>query len=104
MLWLAFAAILATPVLLGVIPGSDATAARRLIIRCGVVGLILGFLLGLCLVVASLHVPLRSGLLLPTAWGAGLGVSVGVLSVAVRREVARFRTQRSDRDLRSNDR
>ena len=104
MLWLVFAAILATPVLLGLMPGSDATAARRLIVRCGVAGLILGFLLGLFLVMASLHIPLGSGLLEPTAWGAGFGVSVGVLSVAVRRTLARFGTRPSDRDLRSNDR
>ena len=104
MLWLAFAAILATPVLLGLIPGSDATAARQLVVRCGVAGLVLGFLLGLFLAVVSLHIPLRSGLLLPTIWGAGFGVAVGVLIVAVRRVVARQRTQRSHRDLRSNDR
>ena len=99
MLWLAFAAILATPVLLGILPGSDPKAAGRLIIRCVLAGLILGFLASLSLAVASPDGPLRSGLVLPPAWGTAVGFSIGVLGIALRRAFAKWRPR--DRDLRS---
>ena len=104
MLWLAFAAILATPVLLGILPGSDPKAAGRLIIRCVLAGLILGCLASVLLAVASSDVPLGSGLLFPPAWGTAVGFSIGVMGIALRRAFVRWRPRDSDRDLRSNDR
>jgi hypothetical protein len=92
MLWFLFALVLALPVLLGLVPGTDAAAARRVVLRCTLAGLSLGLLAAAWLVVGAAEAPSpRDHLLPPVVCGALAGAGIGLLGVAIRRGRARRR-------------
>jgi hypothetical protein len=92
MLWIVLALILALPVLLGLVPGTDATGAQRLVLRCSLAGGAVGLLASGLLVIASPHIPLGANLAFPVLWGAIIGAGIGLLGIVVRRFVAGWRT------------
>jgi hypothetical protein len=91
MLWI-LVLILALPVLLGLVPGTDATDARRLVIRCSLAGGAVGLLSSALLVFVSAPVPLGATLALPAVWGAFMGAGIGLLGIVVRRFLIGRRT------------
>jgi len=79
MLWIILLLILALPVLLGMLPGSNSEHARRLLLRCIGAGALAGVLLALMLLLASAHVPFGTNLLFPVIGGAAAGAMLGLL-------------------------
>ena len=104
MLVLVLAAFLAVPVLLGLVPTADSTAARRRLIWCALAGLVLGLLASAFVLIGARDVPFGSRMLLPPLWGALLGVGLGVAGALLQRVIAARRGRGHDHDLRPNDR
>ena len=92
MLWFLLALLLAVPVLLGLVPGTDAIAARRLLLRCCIAGAAVGLLASVYLVVAYPHMSRGASVALPVLQGAFAGAGVGLLGLVVRRFLAGRRT------------
>jgi hypothetical protein len=85
MIWL----LLALPVLLGLVRGADAAAARTLVLRCAAAGAVVGAILGVLLVTGTSHIPLGRGFVLPSLWGTIFGAFLGLVGVVVHRVRAR---------------
>jgi hypothetical protein len=84
MLWILIL-ILALPVLLGLVPGTDATDARRLVLRCSLAGGAVGLLASGFLAFALEPIPLGATLALPVVQGALMGAGIGLLGLVIRR-------------------
>ena len=104
MLFFLLAALLAVPVLLGLVPAADSTAARRRLIRCALAGLMLGLLASAFILIGTRNVSSGWTLLLPPLWGALFGVGLGIAGALLQRVVAARRGQGQDHDQRPNDR
>ena len=104
MLYFLLAALLAAPVLLGLVPAADSTAARRRLIWCALAGLVLGLLASVVILIGADDVPFGLTMLLPPLWGALLGVGLGIAGALLQRVVAARRRRGHDHDLRPNDR
>jgi hypothetical protein len=92
MLWIILALLLALPVLLGLVPGSDATGAQRLVVRCCIAGGFVGLLGGAFILVASPNSRFAAALILPGLQGLLIGAGIGLFSVVIRRFLAGRRT------------
>jgi hypothetical protein len=88
MLWIILALILALPVLLGLVPGTDAPGAQRLVLRCCIAGGFVGLLASGFLILASPNLPLGATLALPVLRGVVMGAGIGLFGIVVRRFVA----------------
>jgi hypothetical protein len=73
MLWIILALILALPVLLGLVLGTDAPGAQRLVLRCCIAGGFVGLLASGFLILASPNLPLGATLALPVLPRGGHG-------------------------------
>ena len=104
MLVLLLAALLAVPVLLGLVPTADSTAALRRLIWCALAGLVLGLFASAFILIGARDVPFGLKMLLPPLWGALLGVGLGIAGALLQRVVAARRGRSHDHDLRPNDR
>jgi len=92
MLWI-LVLILALPVLLGLVPGTDAIGARRLVIRCALAGGAVGLLASGFLAFALDSIPPGATLALPVIQGTLIGAGIGLLGLVVRRFLIGRRTR-----------
>jgi hypothetical protein len=89
LLWLLLALLASLPVLLGLVPGVDARAARTVLLRCTLAGLVAGTIVGVLPLIYAPRVALGGVFLMFALTGAAIGAGVGLVLLVLRRLLVR---------------